>query len=323
MERREFLTTASIGITTAVTGCLSQASSTGSSEPDMEDSTPTRDQPTTETNTTPESTRLKSGETAKRTLGSGSLDESGLRKPHHVALSNQSEQTQTVTLTIQRAESTVLDERFELTVDATVDVSLTDLDTYDAEVTVAATETTETVTIDPAQFTCNVVRTTMSVQADGSVDSAAVSTKMACPGVVTATVDADESVSHTLGDEPVPQDTGAEVHNVLVHNPSNQSWTARVLLDQATTPRFDGLYTIAPNGTVLLTLTESDTYDMEVEVLETDSVETAQIASEDFDCNESSTRAEIDDEGALTMSTVSTRMACGTDVENGTSDDSE
>jgi hypothetical protein len=55
-------------------------------------------------------------------------------------------------------------------------------------------------------------------------------------------------------------------------------------------------------------------------VLETETTVTEQVTPENFDCNRSSTRAEIDDAGELTVNTVSTLMDC--DVETNSTSES-
>ncbi|ELZ32403.1 hypothetical protein C472_15764 [Halorubrum tebenquichense DSM 14210] len=123
-------------------------------------------------------------------------------------------------------------------------------------------------------------------------------------------------MSHTLGDEPVPADTGQFTHTFMLRNPSDETWTARMLVEADSTAQFDGLYAVEPESTVLLTLTESSTYTLSVDVLETEMTASEQITPENFDCNQSSTRVEIDSEGELIMNTLSTLMACGTETNS-------
>ncbi|AFK18272.1 hypothetical protein E6P09_05780 [Haloferax mediterranei ATCC 33500] len=262
----------------------------------------------------PERTLIETGNTVERTLGTGSLEERDLRRPHYVAFSNPTDETHQGTVTILQSGETVLDESVELEPNATIAASLTDLDTYTARMAVPALDATEGVTIDPGQFTCNMTKTTISIQGDGTLDSVGISTRMACPGVVTEHVATDESASHTLGDDPVPADTGKGIHSLLLRNPSDETWTTQLLVERDSTTQFDGIYTVEPNGTVLLTLSESGTYSLSMGVFETETVVTEQITPENFDCNQSSTRAVIDSEGELSASTVSTQMGCEVDT---------
>jgi len=102
----------------------------------------------------------------------------------------------------------------------------------------------------------------------------------------------------------------------MLRNPSDETWTARMLVAGDSTAQFDGLYTVDPVSTVLITLTESGTYTLSVDVLETEMTASEQVTPENFDCNQSSTRAEIDSEGELTVNTLSTLMACGTETNS-------
>ncbi|WP_338072082.1 hypothetical protein [Haloarcula rubripromontorii] len=264
----------------------------------------------------PEETLIEAGDTAERTLGSESLEEHGLRKPHHVAFGNPTEAAHQGTITVSKANETVFEESVELEANASIVVSLTDLDTYTTCVTIPELDATEEVTVEPGQFTCNVARTTVSIQEDNTLDSTSVSTRMACPGVVTEIALTDELASYTLGHEPMPADTGEFSHTLMLRNPSDKTWTARILVENDSTTQFDGVYTVEPRGTVLLTFSEKGTYTLSMAVLETETTVTEQVTPKNFDCNESSTRAEIDGEGELTANTVSTLMACDSETHS-------
>lgn len=314
MKRRLFLASAGIGLSTAAAGCTSQAALSASPESDSEPESNTSESTQDETEQKSEQTRIEAGDTVERTIGTASLEERGLRTAHHVAFGNPTEATHHGTITISTASETVFEESVELQANASLVASLTDLGTYTVRVTVPELDATEVVTLDPHQFTCNVTKTTVSVQEDGALDSTSISTRMACPGVVSETAPSDEVVSHTLGDEPVHADTGQFTHTFMLRNPSDETWTARMLVEGDSTAQFDGVYTVEPESTVLLTLTESGTYTLSVDVLETGMTASEQVTPENFDCNESSTRAEIDSEGALTVNTLSTLMACRTET---------
>ena len=318
MKRRTFLASAGIGLTTAVAGCTSQAASNGSPATDSE--TTTSEDTQTETEQQLERTHVAADDTAERTIGTASLDERGLRKSHYVAFGNPTEQTHQGTIMVSTADGTVFEESVELEANASIVASLTDLGTYTARVEVPELDTTEEVTVEPGQFTCNVTRTTVSIQGDNTLDSMSVSTRMACPDVVTKTASTGERVSHTLGNGSVPADTGESNHTLMLRNPSDETWTTRILVENESVVQFDGIYTVEAEGTVLITLSERDTYSLSMSVLETETTVTEQVTPQNFDCNESSTRAEIDDAGELTANTVSTLMAC--DVETNTTNES-
>jgi hypothetical protein len=286
------------------------------SESDSKPESNTSESAKGETDQLLEQTVIEAGDTAERTIGTGSLEERGLRTAHHVAFGNPTEETHHGTITVSTASEAVFEESVELQANASIVASLTDLGTYTVRVAVPELDATEEVTIEPTQFTCNVTKTTVSVQEDGTLDSTSMSTRMACPGVVSETAPSDKVVSHTLGDDPIPADTGQFTHTFILRNPSGEMWTARMLVEGGSTAQFDGLYTVEPESTALITLTESGTYTLSVDVLETEMTATEQVTPKNFDCNQSSTRAEIDSEGGLTVNTLSTLMACGTETNS-------
>jgi len=317
MERRTFLASAGIGLVTATAGCTSQATPSGSPETDEETTTPGSEGTQTGTEQT-EQTLIEAGDTAERRIGTASLEERGLRNAHHVAFGNPTAESHQGTMTITTGGETVFEESVELEANASIVASLTDLDAYTARVAVPELDVAEEVTIEPHQFTCNVTKTTVSIQEDNTLDSRSVSTRMACPGVVTETAPADGLASYTLGDDPIPADTGKFSHTLLLRNPSDETWTTRILVENDSTAQFDGVYTVEPEGTVLITLSERGTYTLSMAVVETETTVTEQVTPANFDCNESSTRAEIIATGELTTNTVSTLMACdiGTNSTN-------
>ncbi|WEL18186.1 Uncharacterized protein SVXHr_2025 [Halorhabdus sp. SVX81] len=332
MRRRTFLTTVGVGITTAAAGCSSQAQSNepstetdGSTDDADERSTKlgTDESPAEDTTTTDhERSRIERGETTEQVLGNDSLTEKGLRRPHHVAVTNQTEEERTISLSIQGAETASLDEQYILEPNATVSVSLTDLDTYTVRATALHSEVTESMSIEPSQFTCNVTRTSINLTAAGAFESVTTSTRMACPGVSTEDIAADSTVSKTLGDGEPPADGGDNAHNIVITNPSSETWTVRVILQSETTSQLDGIYTIEPAGKSRLTLTESGTYDIDVCVLETGVTETINLTAENFDCNVSTTQVGVDSEGTLDSTTLSTLMACVGDNETDSANNS-
>ncbi|AFZ71993.1 hypothetical protein [Natronobacterium gregoryi] len=320
MERRTFLASAGTGLTTATVGCLSQETRGDSSEANAEATATTAEESLAETGRTAEKTHIEAGGSVERTVGTASLEDRGLRRAHHVAFGNPTEEPHRGTIAVSKNDEAVFEESVELEANASIVVSLTDLDTYTVRVVAPELDATEAISIDPGHFTCNVTRTTVSVREDGTLDSMGISTRMACPGVVTETAAADESASHTLGTDPIPADTGKGSHTLVLRNPSEETWTTRLIVENDSTAQFDGVYTVEPEATVLVTLSESGTYTVSMDVLETGTTITEQVTPGNFDCNQSSTRAEIDASGELTASTVSTLMAC--DVETNSTNES-
>ncbi|QGN06981.1 hypothetical protein Hrd1104_06515 [Halorhabdus sp. CBA1104] len=320
MRRRTFLTTVGVGITTAVAGCNSKAQSgkpstatSGSKgDEDSQRTTSGAGESTPTDTSTPgdERTRIERGGSSDQVLGDGSLTEEGLRRPHRVALTNQTDEAQPVSLSVQGTETASFDGQYVLEPSATVSIALTDLDTYTVQATGLEADATESLSIEPSQFTCNVTRTSIAFTAEGTFESTSLSTRMACPGVITEAVPAESTVSKTFGDEDPPAAGGDAAHNVVVGNPTGEAWTVRVILASETAPQLDGIYTIEPDGETRLTLTESGTYDIDVRVLETGTTETIRLTAADFDCNVSTTQVEVDADGHLEKTTVSTLMAC-------------
>ncbi|WP_323171126.1 hypothetical protein [Natrialba sp. PRR66] len=320
MERRTVLASIGIGLTTAAAGCLSETDATADpgseseSNPESE-STPENDDRSLATQAESAPTTVESGATVDRRIGDETLADSGLRKPVQVALTNRASETHTPALVIERDETTVLEESFELGADAAVHVSLSDLDEFTVRATLPDAEQAETVTVGRDQFDCNATTATIAVQDDGTLESSVISTLMACRGVVTATVERDETNSTTVGAMPgaSEQDAADAKHGVVVHNPTAQTWTTRILLEESSDPTFDGVYTLEPGATAEIELAESGEYDLDVTVLETDATEHEQIGATSFDCNTSTTQAELDAAGTVDLTTISTRMACPDD----------
>ncbi|WP_058992326.1 hypothetical protein [Haloarcula sp. CBA1127] len=316
MKRRTFLSSAGIGLTTISAGCISRIPSSGGSEGNSETTTTTSAEAQTEAEQLPEQTLIEASNTAERTIGDASLEERGLRKAHHIAFGNPTKETRQGTITISEANETVFEESVELEANADIVVSLTDLNTYTTRVTVPEVDATEEVTIDPSQFTCNVTRTTVSIQEDNTLDSRSVSTRMACPSVVAETASTDKIASYTLGGDSTLTDSEKRSHTLMLQNPSDKTWTTRILVENNSVTQFDGVYTLEPESTVAITLSESGTYTLSVSVVETEAMVSREVTPENFDCNQSSTQVDIDTSGELTANTVSTLMACDTEINS-------
>ncbi|MBO4249074.1 hypothetical protein IL252_14740 (plasmid) [Halomicrobium sp. IBSBa] len=303
MERRAFLTTVGVGLT-AVSGCLSAGSADSQATDFSTDTTRSTERDRFE------GTLVETDETVERTVGTGTLEERGRRRPHRVAVTNSGDEPKQVTVSLERSGTTVLEEVFTLRSAATVGIAFTELGSYDLTVTVPAADATEAISLGPDRFTCNVTKTSIGIQGDGSLDVLSTSTRMACPGVVTERVSADAVASRTLGDDSTDEDPEETTHGVALRNESDRTWTARLLVDSDAGPLFDGAYTVAPGGRVRLTLAERGSYSVSFDVLETGGTATEPVPSSSFDCNESSTRATIDADGELSVSTMTTLVAC-------------
>ncbi|ELY94344.1 hypothetical protein C482_18587 [Natrialba chahannaoensis JCM 10990] len=325
MERRTVLASIGIGLGVTAAGCLSEtdATPTEGSEPnpDSEGGTSERatdpdEQPLSTKNNSP--TAVDPDTTVDRQLGDETLESTGLRKPVHLVLANRRSEEQTPTLVIERDETTVLEEAFELGADAAVHVAVTDLGEYTARVVLPETETqperAETVSIGYEQFDCNQTTATLAVT-DEEITSHVASTLMACSGVVTATVDEGETSEATatagLGSDETESGPG---HTLVVHNPTDETRSTRVLIDtmaeSAPAPLFDGVYTLESDATAAVDIPESDEYELTVTRLDSDAVDRTQIDTGEFDCNSSTTHVELDAAGALESATMSTLMGC-------------
>jgi len=326
MKRRSFLGTIGIGLATTA-GCIGntddgavgstgEASATGGTASADDEATDTStgtdasDETATETATEqpPDGTPVASGEEYERRVGSGTLDETGLRRPHRIAVRNSTTTTRSVTLTIRRSGDDVFADQFALEPDAVVGVVLTDLDTYEVDATRPESEATESVTIGPDRFTCNVTQTSLTVETDGTLSSGSISTLMACPGVVTERIDTGATTTTAVNSATTSEDDRKD--EVTVENPTERQRTARILVRQDERVVFDGCYTLDAGATARLTLSQTEHYQIETTLLETGATETTTL-----DCNSSSTRFVAQQDGTLTVSGMSTRMACLTDTE--------
>lgn len=326
MERRTVLTSIGIGLTIATAGCVSRAEQASDPGANTENRY-TDTEGTSDADATSAVTSVSDEDAEERTLGDGSLDENGLRTPVQVTLTNEAAETREAQLVVRESEDTLFDESFELEADAAVHVSLTELGEYTVQTTLidaatgadGDTETTEMLDVGYEQFDCNSTTAAVGIHDDGSLTSSVRSTLMACQGVVTERVASDETASSTVGTEPSAtgdeQAPGDETHGFVVHNPTGQTWTARLLVEQSSDPAFDGVYTLEPDATAEVILVESGDYRLETVVIETETAESEEIGPDSFDCNASTTQVELDSAGDLELTTISTQMACGESTE--------
>lgn len=319
MKRRAFLGTVGIGVAT-IAGCTSQAN-LGEQPSGQSDSTPT-DQPTTSEPTADEETtgheRVPTDETAEVTLGERTLSEDGARSPHGIVLENPTDETRIGHLVVRRPDdAVVLDETYELEAGANVAVSLTDPLRYRAAATVPESEVSKTADVKLAWFDCNASSTSFTVKPDGQLESSTIATQMLCTNVETERVASNEEASLSLGDGALSDDGDPKPHGVTVTNPTEDTWTGRLVIRRDGKSLLDGLYTLEPEATVSVTLTEAGDYRGTASIPSTGTSATFDIGQEQFDCNHSSTNVTIGPDGALDATTVSTLMACRTGTANG------
>lgn len=340
MERRTLLATVGIGAATVAAGCLSRSNESDDPETDTTPSDDTDPASAASTNDGAGSEtadeRIASGETDRRTVGSGDLDGDGLRTPHTVALANRTDETVEATFEIRRDDAAVLDERLTLEADASIAISLTELARYEVEASVSGAATTETIGLDA--FGCNGGQTTIRIQPDGRFETGTISTLLACPGVVTERIAAGESVEHTIGggfgaggsddggagDDGSSDDGGSEEqHSLGLHNPTQETWTLRAVLADSAGVLFDGVFTLEANASVNLPIAEPADYEFDASVLETDASASEAVPSEQFDCNVSSTNATVDADGELAIRTISTMIACDASADDRSTNESD
>lgn len=315
---------AGIGIT-AIAGCISQAD-TGDQPPNEATNTPTDQPPTndpTETTQMNEHERIPTGETTNIALGEETLSETGARTPHGIVLDNPTDETWTRHLVIREPDDSVaLDETYELESESNVAVSLTDPLRYTAEVNIPETESSSTVDVDLAWFDCNASSTSFTIQSDGEVKTATISTKMACLNVTTERVSAGKETSLSLGDGSLSNESDSKPHGMTLTNPTEDTVTSRLVIARGEEVLLDGLYTLESVGEVAVTLTEPGHYQGTASIPTTGTTETFEVKPNQFDCNHSSTNISIRSDSELDAETISTLMACqpSEDGENETSD---
>ncbi|MCF2164623.1 hypothetical protein [Halobacterium salinarum] len=292
MHRRPFLSRLCLGAVAATAGCLSRRDDRDYSATSRTRSTGTDASPPPSA----DRTRVAAGDTARRTVGTGSLDAGGLRRPARIAFTNPTSEPHDGTLTISRRGERVLDEPVTLAADASLVASLTDLDAYTARVSGPTLRGEQTATLRPGGFTCNATSTAITVQDDATLSSTRVSTRMACPGVVTDDVAAGDTATETVGAAGAGGDYALRLWNATA-----ASWTTRLRVDTDSTPRFDGVYTLAPDSTAVVRLRDRRAYTASMRVLGTEATATARVTPADFDCPSAATRVSIDAAGSLSV----------------------
>lgn len=245
------------------------------------------------------------------TIGDGTLSEDGRRRPHEVMLTNPTQDSWTTHLSICRPDGSVaLDETYTLEPEETVAVSLTTPLRYSATTRIPETDASKTVDIALEWFDCNFSSTSFGIRSNGQLTAATQSTLMACPSLETARVAATEQRSLSLGDGSLTDKSDRKPHGVTLHNPTDQTWTARLEIANENDVLLDGLYTLEPSSTVAVTLTDSGHYHGTASIPTTGTSETFTIEPSRFDCNPSSTSITIQPDSDLKTTLISTKMAC-------------
>ncbi|MFC3479003.1 hypothetical protein [Halobacterium litoreum] len=317
MERRAFLGTAGIALSTLAAGCASRA-------PSADDSTtrgPTSDE-TTRTETTDgdaneaspetERTRVAAGETVSFAVGDGSLADAGSRREHLLVVPNRGDGELVASLAVERDGEASFDRAFALAPGAAVRVSLTDLARFDATCELPERNASESVALGPDAFTCNVQRTSFALR-NGDLTAQTASTLMACPGVVTEHVPAGDATTATVGGptattEPEPDEPAP--HALVAENPTDETWTVRLLVERDGQYPFDGVYALEPGASASVSIPEPADYALSATVVESGDAATETVAASSFDCNQRTTAATVGEDGTVDAATVSTLLAC-------------
>lgn len=308
MKRRTLL--GAIGIW-LIAGCLSQEDPGENSPSEPTDISPTSSPPT-ET-TIPDRGNVSAGETVRVTLGTGTLTEDGSRKPHGVALKNSTADRQTSSFTVRRPDGSVVhDETYELGSEAVVLVVLTDPLRYSATASLHGTDVSETTTVALESFDCNSSSTTIDIVTDDRVEIETITTLVLCTNLESEHVNVGDEHSLSLGDGSLP-DGDRKPHGVRITNPTDDTWTTRLLIERDGAVLLDGLYTLESEAAARVKLTEMDDYRGTVSVPISGATRTFEPGP--FDCNDSSTIATVASSGELDVKSITTDIACQTDTD--------
>ncbi|ELZ13906.1 hypothetical protein C479_03636 [Halovivax asiaticus JCM 14624] len=305
MKRRQLLAATGLGVTSMTAGCLQEFGSAR----DEDDRGNTQERGSTPGDDSP--TPVPAGETVERDPTDGQLG--GRRSPHAVFLTNPTKTERTVALAIEQGGETILEESFTIRPEGTAKVAIGRLAAYTVEATVDGSDQTETTTVERAQFDCNATSVQLELQADGTLSSATLSTMMACGNVVTERVVSGETVEHTVGTIEESDEMQGE-HTISVSNPTDQTWTARILLEDGEITRFDGLFTVEPAATADVHFDRNGSESIATRVLDADASATVDLEKADIGaCNAATTTVSLTDEEALETSTIATDLGCHSD----------
>ncbi|AGB15599.1 hypothetical protein Halru_0980 [Halovivax ruber XH-70] len=305
MKRRQLLAATGLGVTSMMAGCL-QEFRPARDEDDRGDtqergSTPADDSPTP----------VPAGETVERDPTDGQLG--GRRSPHAVFLTNPTKTERTVALAIEQGGETILDESFTVQPEGAAKVAISRFAAYTVEAAVDGSSESATETVERTQFDCNATSVQLELQADGTLSSSTLSTMMACGNVVTERVASGETVAHTVGTIEESDEMQGE-HTISVSNPTDRTWTARVLLEDEEITRFDGLFTVEPDATADVRFDRNGSETIATRVLDTGASAAVDLEKKDIGaCNVATTTVQLTDDGTLETSTESTDLGCQPD----------
>lgn len=178
MHRRPFLSRLCLGAVAATAGCLSRRDDRDHSATSRTRSTGTDASPPRSA----DRTRVAAGDTARRTVGTGSLDAGGLRRPARIAFTNPTSEPHDGTLTISRHGERVLDEPVTSPRTRAWSHRSPTWAPTPRGCPAPRCAAKQTTTLLPGAFTCNATSTAITVQDDATLSSTRVSTRMACPG---------------------------------------------------------------------------------------------------------------------------------------------
>ena len=173
MRRRTFL--AAVGASIGLAGCTSRGS-TPESNPGTDTGTPEGTDTATPAGADPAAMQPSDGFTLGETTGDVN--------PHGLTVRNDGEDSRTIDLTISDADTgeTLLDRTYSLGSGERIEGELRGPAAYDVGVEVTAAGTEHVTTVDHFD-TCNEYGTTVTIAADGTMESQLITTLVACdPG---------------------------------------------------------------------------------------------------------------------------------------------
>ncbi len=304
MKRRTLLGVIGLSIG-PITGCLSQVES---SEKTSSKSSVTN-QPSSPTETTTSGREhVPEDESIRKSLGNGMLTDGESRKPHGIVLTNSTADIQTSRLTIRKPDNSVVHNKiYELGPEAEIVVSLTDPLRYSITANLYGADVSETIEIALERFDCNSSSATFDIVADNRIEVRGITTAMLCAVLQSEYINAGKEHSQSLGEGSSPN-IGWKPHHVTITNPTDDTWTVRLLIERNGTILLDGIYTLESKATAEVTLTERGDYQGTVSVPISGTTEIFEPDS--FDCNGASTNATIASDGKLDVEMITTDIDC-------------
>ncbi|WP_396612528.1 hypothetical protein ACH9L7_04435 [Haloferax sp. S1W] len=302
MQRRAFLSTVGIGLTTTLTGCLASADSGDDAGGEQTDTSPTTDEP----DTPDDSVAVDAGEQVTAVVGSKPDDGLGVT-PHRLRLTNTTDSPWVARIEVTPTLAHPHAGTYKLAPDAEVTVVLRLPADYDVTVTDTQSDATATKSLSPDDFDCNQSWTAFSPDGDDIAVSGA-STRMAC---VDPIVSADDAPSVSVGDGSLSNESQMRPHSVSVSNPTDETTLVELALetDDGRTA-YAGHYRLESDARFDVVVTEQRALSARVKRLDTEEKETAAIEESMFDCNASTTTFSLEKSGGVKSATISTMMAC-------------